>query len=86
MLSVRECARLMGYPDAWRWDMCTTVTQAGSFVGKCCPVNTGRWISTWVRRAIEGNPGAELATIGEREYLHDSTALYRQWLKEQQEA
>lgn len=85
MLSARECARLMGYPDAWTWKTCKTVSQAGSFIGKCCPVQTGRWISTWARRAIEGNPGAPGKEIGDNEYYHNSTALYRGWLKEQQE-
>jgi len=86
MLSVRECSRLMGLPDSWTWKAATTVTQAGAYVGKCCPCNTGRWISTWVRNALENNPGASLTEIGEREYVHNSTNLYTGWLKEQQTA
>lgn len=83
-LSVRECARLMGYPDSWTWSAASTVSQAGAYVGKCCPVTTGRWISNEVRNALEGNPGTKPVTIGDREYLHDSTLLYKPWLKEQQ--
>lgn len=85
-LSVRECSRLMGLPDNWTWKTAKTVAQAGAFVGKCCPVTTGRWISTEVRHALEGNPGTKPAMIGDREYLHDSTLLYKPWLKEQQTA
>lgn len=86
MLSVRECSRLMGYPDAWSWNAAKSVSQAGAWIGKCCPVTTGRWISTWVANAIQGNPGAQPAKIGNREYLHTSTLLYKNWLKEQQSA
>ncbi len=85
-LTVRECARLMGYPDTWTWEMARNVTQASSWIGKCCPVNTGRWIGGWFRRAIEGNPGTgPLEEVGKREYVHQSTNLYRNWLKEQRE-
>jgi site-specific DNA-cytosine methylase len=83
-LSVRECARLMGYPDNWTWSAARTVSQAGAYVGKCCPVTTGKWISTEVKHALEGNPGSDVREIGDREYLHDSTLLYKPWLKEQQ--
>lgn len=86
MLSVRETARMMGYPDSWSWDAAQSVTQASAWVGKCCPVQSGRWISSWVARAIQGNPGAPLEKIGEREYYHNNTSLYRKWLKEQQNA
>jgi len=82
-LSVRECARLMGYPDAWSWSAAVSVSQAGAFVGKCCPVTTGRWISTWARRALEGMPGEQGQKIGDREYVHNSTLAYKPWLKEQ---
>jgi site-specific DNA-cytosine methylase len=86
MLSVRECSRLMGYPDAWDWRPAGSVTKAGMYIGKCCPVTTGRWIATWVKRALEGTPGSALESIGENEYVHNSTLLYKGWLKEQQAA
>lgn len=84
MLTVREVSRLMGLPDTWSWKATASVSQAGAFTGKCCPVQTGRWISTWAKNALEGNPGQRGEKIGEREYMHNSTTLYKQWLKEQQ--
>jgi len=84
MLTVRECSRLMGLPDTWSWKSVSSVSQAGAFVGKCCPVQTGKWISTWAGRAILGNPGEKGMKIGDREYIHNSTILYKNWLKEQQ--
>lgn len=84
MLTVRECSRLMGLPDSWTWESIDTVTKAGMYIGKCCPVQSGKWISSWVRRAVEGNPGEKPAKIGEREYMHNSTLLFTRWLKEQQ--
>jgi site-specific DNA-cytosine methylase len=83
-LTVRECARLMGYPDAWTWKPARNISQASAWIGKCCPVSSGRWISSWVRRALEGTPGTALEQVGEREYSHNSTLLYKPWLKEQQ--
>jgi hypothetical protein len=85
MLTVREVSRLMGLPDTWSWKAAASVSQAGAFTGKCCPVQTGRWISTWAARAIQGNPGQQGELIGDREYVHNSTTLYKAWLKEQQE-
>lgn len=84
MLSVRECSRLMGLPDSWNWSSVQSVSQAGALCGKCCPVQSGKWLSTWARRALEGNPGTAMTKIGEREYVHNSTLLYKGWLKEQQ--
>lgn len=82
-LTVRETSRLMGYPDTWRWDFCSTPMNASMLIGKCCPVSSGKWISEWVRRAIEGNPGAPGELVGDHEYRHDSTNIYKPWLKEQ---
>lgn len=84
MLTVRECSRLMGLPDTWSWGTTSSVSQAGAMTGKCCPVQTGKWISTWARRALEGTPGQQGVRIGDREYVHNSTMLYKNWLKEQQ--
>lgn len=82
-VTVREGARLMGYPDSWSFDMCKSVMQASLFIGKCCPVQSGQWISEAVKRALDGNPDAPNERISEPgatpEYLHDSSRLWRQW-------
>lgn len=82
-ITVREGARLMGYPDDWDWSMCKSVMQASLFIGKCCPVQSGRWISEWVKRALDGNPGTPNEVISKPgdtvERLHDSSRLWRQW-------
>lgn len=83
--TVRECARLMGYPDTWTFDTCSSAMAAGRFIGKCAPVQTGRWLATQVRESLGGNPGDDQELIGHREYMHDSTKIYRPWLKEQRE-
>lgn len=83
-LTVRECARLMGYPDSWSWAVAKNIGQASNWIGKCCPVTTGRWIATWFRRALEGEPGEPLEQLDDREFVHNSTLLYKQWLREQQ--
>jgi site-specific DNA-cytosine methylase len=78
LLTVRECSRLMGYPDSWTWPT-GNPGQASMWIGKCCPVNSGEWASEWALRALEGDPGEPGARIGQNEYLHNSTLLYKQW-------
>ena len=78
LLTIRELSRLMGYPDSWEWPH--SVSQASALTGKCSPVQSNRWLSTWARRALEGSPGARGESIGEREYLTDVTSLYKSWL------
>lgn len=77
ILTVRECARLMGFPDAWQWGL-TSPAQAYMWVGKQIPVQSGRWMSKWFMRAIEGRPGAwQGDLIGDHEYVIDVTNDYR---------
>lgn len=83
MLSVRECARLMGFPDDWSFDVCSTVKKAGMYIGKCCPVNTGKWIAEEFVNALDGHAAPSSELVGDREYEHNSTLLYKPWLREQ---
>jgi site-specific DNA-cytosine methylase len=77
-LTVRECSRLMGYPDNWVWP--TDRHKIGAaWVGKCCPVDSGRWMSSWIRRSLEGRPGTDQVELGYREYFHDSTNVYKRY-------
>lgn len=83
LLTVRELSRLMGYPDSWQWGT-ESAGKACALIGKCCPVTTGRWLSTWARRALDGNLGvaaiAGSTKIGEREYVFDFTNLWKGWV------
>lgn len=79
--TVRECARLQGYPDDWTWSGATSERQAYAWIGKGVPVESGEWLSTQVRRAIDQewiNLRIEAPNeIGEREYLWDKTNAYK---------
>jgi site-specific DNA-cytosine methylase len=95
LLTARECTRLMGYPDDWTWAPARAPMTMSLWIGKCCPVQSGRWISQWVANAIRSaygdhpasyDSGGDVKQIGSGEYLHDSTNAYKPWLKEQQTA
>ena len=79
LLTVRELSRLMGYPDTWMWPDGRTVRVIGSYIGKCCPVTSGQWLSDWVAKALDGEPGQQGERIGDREYLRNSSLDYRRW-------
>lgn len=79
-LSHREVARIMGFPDDWVvWPFQFMRAGVRSTWGKGIPVDCGRWISGWAKRAIEGDPGKDPGEeIGEREFLIDVTNDYRE--------
>jgi len=72
LLTVREIARIQGFPDAW--DIASLLrggsfSKVGTLWGKGIPVESGRWIATWAHNSIEGQPGTITGEeIGEREY------------------
>ena len=73
-LTLRECARIQGFPDAWRIAPLESVSTAPVLWGKGIPVQCGRWLSTWARESIMGAPGWDAGVeIGEREFLVDHT-------------
>jgi site-specific DNA-cytosine methylase len=72
----REAARIMGFPDTWVIKPMKGYSQLQATWGKGIPVGSGRWISTWVRHSIYGNPGEITGEpIGDREYLVDLTKV-----------
>jgi site-specific DNA-cytosine methylase len=79
-LTIREASRLMGYPDDWAWPRDLNIDIVNSLIGKCCPVQSGRWISGWAADAIDGKPGLIGGeVIGDNEMLFDCTLDYRRW-------
>lgn len=73
-LTLRECARIQGFPDDWRIAPLAQVSNAPVLWGKGIPVQSGRWIATWARESIEGWPGHDVGfDIGENERLIDHT-------------
>ena len=73
-LTLRECARIQGFPDDWRIAPLATSSNAPALWGKGIPVQCGRWISTWARESILGLPGWDAGVeIGEREFKIDHT-------------
>lgn len=72
LVTHREAARVMGFPDDWVLASLRTVNGTPSTHGKGVTVQCGRWIATWARRALDGSPG-ELTgePIGDREWFID---------------
>lgn len=74
MISHREAARVMGFPDTWTIDGIARSSQLHMTWGKGITVQCGRWISSQVRNALDGNPGSVVGQqIGDREWVIDRT-------------
>lgn len=58
LLTHREVARVMGFPDDWRIHPLRNQSNLRATWGKGIPCGSGRWLSTWVRRSILGRPGS----------------------------
>lgn len=68
LMTHREVARIMGFPDNWQILPLRGNPGVKATWGKGITVDAGRWIATWVRRSLEGQPGTLPGTvIGERE-------------------
>lgn len=79
VLTYREAARALGYPEDWTLEAYKTC----AWLGKGIPVASGRWIAESVKRSIEGRlEGLERGTpTGEREFTHDNTRAWKAWIK-----
>ncbi len=79
MLSIREVARVQGFPDDWLIApllRTQSVGKVGILWGKGIPVESGRWIAGNISRCLDGQPGTVRGDeIGERERLVDLTAV-----------
>lgn len=78
MITHREAARILGFPDDWRILPLRGVSGLHLTWGKGITVDCGRWIGEWVRRALDGSPGGHTGSpLGEREWDIDVTHSYR---------
>lgn len=70
----REAARIMGFPDDWRiWPLRRQTGLAMTW-GKGITVQCGAWIGRWIRRALDGGPGAYPGEpMGDHEFDIDVT-------------
>jgi hypothetical protein len=72
-LTYREAARIVGFPDNWQLETYTTSGGQAVF-GKAVTVPAGKWIAGWVKRAVEGDPGAWTGSeFGDRERVINVT-------------
>lgn len=77
-ITYREIARVMGFPDDWLINPMRGKANFQSMWGKGITVDCGRWISTWVKNSLYGQPGSNTGTeIGNDEYLIDVTNAWK---------
>lgn len=81
-LTIRETARLMGFPDDMRFDYAKPVTMF-AHLGKQVPVQSWEWVLRWVQRCVEGDPGPwQGEVVGYKERVinvtNDFKAIYHQ--------
>lgn len=58
LLTHRECARIMGFPDDWVVAPLCGLRGLEEGWGKGVSVQSGRWIAHWARQAVLGSPGS----------------------------
>lgn len=86
-ITLREAYRLQGFPDEWRLEPAVQMAddgrrdgfrQAAPWPGKGIPVQAGKWMSGWVKRALDGEPGDWRGeVVGDRERVIDFTHDYK---------
>jgi site-specific DNA-cytosine methylase len=78
MLTHREIARIMGFPDTWLIEPLRNVPGLPATWGKGITVDCGRWIGYWIKKALAGSPGSFTGSpIGDREFLIDVTDAWK---------
>lgn len=72
MVTHREAARVMGFPDDWHLRELRNQTGLGATHGKGITVQCGEWVAGWVKRSLAGEPGDVMGVpVGEREWFID---------------
>lgn len=78
MLTHREVARILGFPDDWTIEPLKNNTGLSQTWGKGITVDCGRWIGGWIRNALLGNPGSHQGEqIEHDEYTINVTDSYK---------
>lgn len=78
MISHREAARILGFPDDWKIESFQNITGVQSTWGKGITTHCGRWIGEWIHNALDGSPGEYVGEpMGEREYDIDVTHAWK---------
>ena len=73
----RETARILGFPDDWRILPLRGQSGLNMTWGKGITVDCGRWVGSWIRSSLDGQPGSyEGKQIGEGEFDIDVTNDY----------
>lgn len=85
-LTVRETARLMGFPDAFDWGFCS-VNRAFAYLGKQVPVDSWAWILEWAKQAVLGEAGpwegVKTGPDWEIDVTHDYKRVYHERSRQQ---
>lgn len=77
MLTHREVARILGFPDDWKISPLQNLTGLSATWGKGITVDCGKWIGTWIRNALDAVPGSHRGVeISPNEYTIDVTHAY----------
>lgn len=65
LLTNRECARVMGFPDSWVVGMAKTDPKLPGFWGKGTSVHPATWVMDWLNRSLNGEPGEMVGELDE---------------------
>lgn len=77
-LTHREVARIQGFPDTWNIHELRGARGLHMTWGKGIPVQCGRWIGSWIRSSVNGEPGSYTGVPdGDREFKIDFTNDHR---------
>lgn len=78
LITHREALRIMGFPDDWQISSLKNMPGLALTHGKGITVDCGRWIGSWAKEALDGNPGEYVGTrIDEHVFTIDTTNTYR---------
>lgn len=70
-LTLRELARLMGYPDTMKFPDVGNRWTVSMWLGKNAPVQSAQWMSHWIAESLAGRPGP-LRGVPDDERRHES--------------
>jgi site-specific DNA-cytosine methylase len=78
MITHRECARILGFPDDWKIQPLRKVSGLHMTWGKGISTHCGKWIGSWIKRALDDNAGSYVGNpLGEREHDIDCTDSWK---------